>query len=82
MIQRQPRNLEASVKSRLLTLARERNEEFQNVPTRYAGERFLYRLSVSRYRESFVVKGASLFALWLGSPHHPTCDLGLLGFGS
>lgn len=82
MTQKQPRNLEASVKSRLLTLARERREEFQSVLTRYAGERFLYRLSVSPYRERFVVKGASLFALWLGSPHRPTQDLDLLGFGS
>ena len=82
MTQKPPRNLEASVKNRLLTLARERNEEFQNVLTRYAGERFLYRLSVSSYRESFVLKGASLFALWLGSPHRPTRDLDLLGFGS
>ncbi len=82
MTQKPPRNLEASVKGRLLTLARKRNEEFQNILTRYAGERFLYRLSVSPYRERFVVKGASLFALWLGSPHRPTRDLDLLGFGS
>ncbi len=82
MSQKQPRNLEASVKSRLLAIARERREEFQSVLTRYANERFLYRLSVSPYRQSFVVKGASLFALWLGSPHRPTRDLDLLGFGS
>ena len=82
MNRKPPRNLEASVKSRLLVIARERREEFQNVLTRYAGERFLYRLSVSPYRESFVVKGASLFVLWLGSPHRPTRDLDLLGFGS
>ncbi len=82
MNRKPPRSLEASVKSRLLTLVRGRNELFENVLTRYAGERFLYRLSVSPYRESFVVKGASLFALWLGSPHRPTRDLDLLGFGS
>ena len=50
MTQKPPRNLESSIKSRLLTLARERREEFQSVLTRYAGERFLYRLSVSPYR--------------------------------
>ena len=82
MNRKPPRNLEASVKDRLLAIARERREEFQSVLIRYAGERFLYRLSVSSYRESFVVKGASLFALWLGSPHRPTRDLDLLGFGS
>lgn len=77
-----PRNLEASVKSRLLALARERREELQSVLTRYAAERFLYRLSVSPFRERFVLKGASLFTLWLGSPHRATRDLDLLGFGS
>lgn len=82
MNRKPPRNLEASVKSRLLTIARERREELQSVLTRYAGERFLYRLSISPYRKSFIVKGASLFVFWLGSPHRPTRDLDLLGFGS
>jgi hypothetical protein len=77
-----PRNLEASIKTRLLALARVQREEFQSVLTRYAAERFLYRLSVSPFRERFVLKGASLFTLWLGSPHRSTRDLDLLGFGS
>ena len=79
---KQPRNLEASIKSRLLTLAQLQREDFQSVLTRYAAERFLYRLSVSPFRERFVLKGASLFTLWLGSPHRATRDLDLLGFGS
>ncbi len=29
-----------------------------------------------------MLKGASLFALWLGKPHRPTRDLDLLGYGS
>lgn len=78
----QPRNLEASVKTRLLALAREQGEAFQSVLMRYAIERFLYRLSISPYQENFVLKGASLFALWLGAPHRPTRDLDLLGYGS
>lgn len=52
MTQKPPRDLEASVKSRLLAIGREQREEFQSVLTRYAGERFLYRLSVSPYRQS------------------------------
>jgi hypothetical protein len=78
---RPPENLSASVKGRLLRIARERREEFQSTLTRYAAERFLYRLSESPHRQRFVVKGASLFALWLGAPHRPTRDLDLLGFG-
>jgi hypothetical protein len=41
----------------------------------------LYRLSVSTHRETFILKGAMLFAVWEGSPHRPTQDLDLLGSG-
>ena len=82
MNQKVPRDMAASVKGRLLQNARARGEEFQSVLTRYAIERFLYRLSRSPYRESFVVKGANLFLLWMGAAHRPTRDLDLLGYGT
>ena len=72
----------ASIKGRLLQGARARGEEFQDVLTRYAIERFLYRLSRSPHRENFVVKGANLFLLWMGAAHRPTRDLDLLGYGT
>jgi hypothetical protein len=53
-------NLPASVRQRLLNLATERKEDFGLVLTRYGLERFLYRLSVSPHRDSFVLKGALL----------------------
>ncbi len=49
---------------------------------RYAIERLLYRLSVSAHVDDFVLKGATLFAIWMGSPHRATKDLDLLGLGS
>ena len=76
-----PRNLPASVRQRLMTLARSRHEDFQFVLTRYANERILYRLSVSEYAERFVLKGAMLFRLWDDQTHRPTRDLDLLGTG-
>lgn len=82
MNQKVPHNMAASVKSRLLQNARRQGEEFQGVLTRYAIERFLYRLSRSPHRESFVVKGANLFLLWMGVAHRPTRDLDLLGYGT
>ena len=82
MNQNVPRDMAASVKGRLLQNARAHGEEFQSVLTRYAIERFLYRLSRSPYRESFVVKGANLFLLWMGAAHRPTRDLDLLGCGT
>jgi hypothetical protein len=77
------RDIAASVRARLLAHARARGEDFQLVLTRYATERFLYRLSHSSHASKFVVKGATLFALWGGgNPHRATRDVDLLGFGS
>jgi hypothetical protein len=39
------------------------------------------RISTSKYRESFVLKGAMLMRHWLDDPHRPTRDLDLHGFG-
>ena len=75
------RNVGASVGARLLNLAKERNQPFELLLTRYALERLLYRLSSTRHRERFVLKGAMLIATWFVDPHRPTRDLDLLGFG-
>ncbi|OAM88997.1 nucleotidyl transferase AbiEii/AbiGii toxin family protein [Termitidicoccus mucosus] len=45
---------------------------------RYATERFLYRMSVSRHANAFLLKGAMLFVLWETHPHRPTRDMDLL----
>jgi predicted nucleotidyltransferase component of viral defense system len=76
-----PVNLAASVRQRLANLARQQREDFQLVLTRYALERLLYRVSQSRHRDVFVLKGAMLFQLWANQPHRPTRDLDLLGRG-
>jgi predicted nucleotidyltransferase component of viral defense system len=49
-------NLAASIRQRLLNLARERGDDFQQVLVNYALERLLYRLAQSEYRERFVLK--------------------------
>jgi hypothetical protein len=72
----------ASIRQRLLNIARDQKIEFQLVLTRYALERFLYRLSRSNYSNEFVLKGAMLFQVWGGSMHRPTRDLDLLSFGN
>jgi len=76
-----PRNLSASVRARLLSLAQSRGEDYQRVLGRYAIERFPYRLGRSEYRDKFTLKGATLFTLWTGQTHRPTKDLDLLGRG-
>ena len=59
-----PKNLAASVKARLLTLARSRGETFNDLLTRYGIERLLYRLGRSSQADQFLLKGAMLFVLW------------------
>lgn len=75
------KNVGASVRARLLNLSKERNEPFDLLLTQYALERLLYRLSISKYKDRFVLKGAMLLRHWLDDPHRPTRDLDLLGFG-
>jgi predicted nucleotidyltransferase component of viral defense system len=76
-----PTNIAASVRQRLLRLAKERGDDFQTLLIRYANERLLYRLSKSAHGSRFVLKGAALFTLWTGAPHRATRDVDLLGFG-
>jgi predicted nucleotidyltransferase component of viral defense system len=76
------RNIAASIRARLLNHARETRQDFNMVLTRYALERLLYRISVSSYRDAFLLKGALLFDLWFDIPHRPTRDADLLRYGS
>lgn len=76
------KNVAASVKDKLLALAKKNGEAFDLVLSRYAIERLLFRLSRSPHSEDFIVKGATLFVLWTGTPHRATRDLDLLGRGS
>ena len=76
-----PKNVGASVRARLLNHAKENGSEYGLILTKYALERFLYRLSVSQWNNAFLLKGALLFDLWFDQPHRPTRDIDLLGFG-
>jgi predicted nucleotidyltransferase component of viral defense system len=76
-----PKNIGASVRARLLNRAKECGSDYGLILTKYALERLLYRLSVSQWRDAFLLKGALLFDLWFDQPHRPTRDIDLLGFG-
>lgn len=76
-----PRDLAASVRAKLMQLARATGEEFQFVLTRYVIERFLYRLGESPYGRLFILKGAMLFPCWGMTSHRTTRDVDLLGRG-
>jgi hypothetical protein len=76
-----PTNIAASVRTRLLNLARRTNQPFDVLLTRFVHERLLYRLSRSRQADRFVLKGAMLLTIWLPETARGTRDLALLGFG-
>lgn len=75
------KNLPASVRQRLLNLSEAKGIAFELILSRYGVERLLYRLTQSKQKDSFLLKGAMLFAVWLPEAHRPTRDVDLLGFG-
>ncbi len=75
------KNPAASVHARLAQRRTKTGEDYNVLLVRFTLERLLYRLSISKHREQFVLKGAMLFALWEPEMHRATRDLDLLGFG-
>ena len=75
-------NIAASVRARLLNVAKVQESDFNQVLVRFALERILYRLTQSKYADRFLLKGALLFTLWYDMPHRATRDADLLGFGA
>jgi len=72
-------NLAASVHQRLLNLARTSNRPFNELLQYFAIERFLYRFSLSPYKEQFVLKGAQMLRAWEAPLARPTMDIDMLG---
>jgi len=73
------KNIAASIRHRLLNQSRKTDDEtFNNLAERYLRERFLYRLSQSKKADDYILKGATVFQVWLGKPHRPTRDIDLL----
>ena len=75
-------NVAASVRARLLNVAKAQGVDFNQVLVRFALERILYRMSQSQHADRFLLKGALLFTLWYDMPHRATRDADLLGFGA
>jgi predicted nucleotidyltransferase component of viral defense system len=76
-----PTNMAASIKDRLLTLARAEGRSFDIFLVRFALERLLFRLSQSQYRDRYVLKGGMLVTGWLDHGNRETRDIDFLGFG-
>jgi predicted nucleotidyltransferase component of viral defense system len=73
------KNLPASIHQRLLNIARNEGRPLNELLKNFAIERFLFRLSQTKYREMFVLKGAQMLKIWSGNRARPTMDIDLLG---
>jgi len=74
-----PKNIVASIHQRLHNKAQETDRPFGEILQYFAIERFLYRLSVSRHADSFVLKGALMLPIWSRALSRPTVGIDLLG---
>mgnify|MGYP002860889492 CR=1 FL=1 len=68
-------NYGKSVKERLLNISREEQYSSQLLLSRYFQERLLYRLSVSEYKDRFILKGGALLYAHDRFQARPTLDI-------
>ncbi|MCI0692495.1 nucleotidyl transferase AbiEii/AbiGii toxin family protein [candidate division KSB1 bacterium] len=78
MKQKQIKNLGASVRNRLLNVAKRLSMDFNRILLLYFQERFLYRLAQSKYKNSFVLKGGVLLYGRHQMKARPTKDIDFL----
>ncbi|MGG4400976.1 Abortive infection protein AbiEii [Paenibacillus amylolyticus] len=63
------KNIPASVSERLKNIAKKSGKAFDTLLLLYFQERFLYRLSISEYRDKFILKGGCFCSHKLNSRH-------------
>ena len=69
------KNIEASIKAQLQNKAKKTNRPFSEVLQYYGMERFLYRVSQSKYADKFILKGALMFTAWHVPERRTTLDI-------
>ena len=74
-------NYGKSIRSKLLNVSKQEGIFYQTVLTRYFQERVLYRLSQTRYRDHFFLKGGALMYAHERFAARPTLDIDFLGSG-
>ncbi|WP_419072768.1 nucleotidyl transferase AbiEii/AbiGii toxin family protein [Phocaeicola coprocola] len=70
---------EKSIRTKLLNVAKKENIFYQTILTRYFQERLLYRMSQTRYRNNFYLKGGALMYAYERFAARPTLDIDFLG---
>lgn len=73
------KNIAHSIKVRLFNLSDHDNRRYQQLLVRYMHERFLYRLSKSRFCNNFILKGGALLYAYDEFLPRPTLDVDFMG---
>ncbi len=68
-----------SIRGKLLNIAKREDIFYQTVLTRYFQERLLYRISQTKYRQNFFLKGGALMYAYEKFAARPTLDIDFLG---
>lgn len=69
-----------SIRAKLYNLSKANGVEFQQILFRYIHERLLYRISISEYAHTFILKGGNLMYALQGINTRPTTDVDFLGW--
>jgi hypothetical protein len=75
---RSPKDIVASIHQRLVNVAKQTGRPFNDLVMYFAIERFLYRLSQSRYGDRVILKGGLLLRVWDTPVTRVTRDIDLL----
>ncbi len=81
MSDKEVKNISASIARRLLNKSKELEVAYQYILLRYANERFLFRLSGTKYFDRLILKGGLLFFIWQAPFPRPTRDMDFLKLG-
>jgi hypothetical protein len=76
---KETKNIAHSVFERLKLKSKVEKISLDYMLLRYAIERFLYRIGISKHSAEFTLKGANLFYVWTGERARMTKDIDLLG---
>lgn len=74
------KNTEDSIRSQLQNKAKNTERTFMEVLQYYAIERFLYRLSISKHSDIFILKGALMFQVLQIQDRRTTFDIDFLAY--
>ena len=74
------KNIEATIRSQLQNKAKNLGNVFMEILQYYAIERFLYRLSVSKYSALFILKGALMFQVFQVQDRRTTLDIDFMAY--